>query len=412
MRCVKQSQQMKGGKIAAAYAIEIHAWRLCNSLGSRVGKAMVIADVDDFRNAARRRVPHFLFEYIDGGSYQQVSLARNVQDLLGVCLDQRVLRDVSAVDPSVTLFGQRLALPLVLAPVGRAGLNARRGEVQAARAGLAAGTPFCLSTVSACSIEEVAAGSGQPPWFQLYMLKDRGFVAAMIDRAQAAACPVLVFTVDLPVPGARYRDRRSGLTGAPGLAGQVRRLGQALARPRWCWDVGLRGRPLTLGNVAGVLGSSAPLGDFLGWLANNFDPSATWADLEWVRSRWPGPLIVKGILHPDDARAAVAAGADGIVVSNHGGRQLDGALSAVKALPGIVDAVGGITKILADGGVRSGLDILRYHSLGADAVLAGRPWVWALGANGERGVSQLIAMFNAELRAAMALTGKTRLEAA
>jgi L-lactate dehydrogenase (cytochrome) len=373
-------------------------------------KVAMIADVADFRAAARRRVPHFLFEYIDGGSYQQVSLARNVEDLAGVALDQRVLRDVSAIDPSVTLFGQRLALPLVLAPVGLAGLNARRGEVQAARAANTAGVPLCLSTVSACSIEEVAAGSGRPPWFQLYMLRDRGFVAAMLDRAKAADCPALVFTVDLPVPGARYRDLRSGLTGAPGLSGQLRRLGQALAKPGWCWDVGLLGRPLTLGNVAGVLGSSAPLGDFLGWLANNFDPAATWADLEWVRSRWPGPLIVKGILHPDDARAAVSAGADGIVVSNHGGRQLDGAISAVKALPGIVDAVGGTTRILADGGVRSGLDILRYRSLGADAVLAGRPWVWALGAAGERGVAQLISMFEGELRAAMALTGATRLE--
>lgn len=371
---------------------------------------MLIADVSDFRAAARQRVPHFLFEYIDGGSYQQVSLARNIQDLAGVNLDQRVLRDVSSLNPSITLFGETLAIPLILAPVGLAGLNARRGEVQAARAAIAAGIPLCLSTVSACSIEEVVVGSGRPPWFQLYMLRDRGFVAAMLERAKAAACPALVFTVDLPVPGARYRDRRSGLTGAPGLGGQLRRLGQALARPGWCWDVGLLGRPLTLGNVAGVLGSSAPLGDFLGWLANNFDPAATWADLEWVRSRWSGPLIVKGILHPDDARAAVAAGADGIVVSNHGGRQLDGASSAVKALPGIVDAVGGSTRILADGGVRSGLDILRYHSLGADAVLAGRPWVWALGAAGERGVAQLIAMFDSELRAAMALTGRTRLQ--
>jgi L-lactate dehydrogenase (cytochrome) len=367
--------------------------------------AVIIADVADFRAAARRRVPHFLFEYIDGGSYQQVSLARNVDDLAGVILDQRVLCDVSRLDPSITLFGQRLALPLILAPVGLAGLNARRGEVQAARAASAAGIPLCLSTVSACSIEEVTAGSQRPPWFQLYMLKDRGFVAAMLERARAAACPALVFTVDLPVPGARYRDRRSGLTGAPGIGGQFRRLAQALARPGWCWDVGLLGQPLTLGNVAGVLGSGAPLGDFLGWLANNFDPAATWADLEWVRSQWPGPLIVKGILHPDDARAAVAAGADGIVVSNHGGRQLDGALSAVRALPGIVAAVGGRTRILADGGVRSGLDILRYRSLGADAVLAGRPWVWALGARGERGVAQLIAMLDSELRAAMALTG-------
>lgn len=370
---------------------------------------MIIADVADFRRAAQRRLPHFLFEYIDGGSYQQLSLTRNVDDLARVNLDQRVLRDVSSLDSAVTLFGQRLAMPLLLAPVGLAGINARRGEVQAARAALAAGSALCLSTVSACSIEEVASGSGRPPWFQLYMLRDRGFVAAMIERAAAAGCPALVFTVDLPVPGARYRDRRSGLTGAPGLSGQLRRLGQALAKPGWCWDVGLRGRPLSLGNVAGVLGASTPLGDFLAWLSDNFDPSASWADLAWVRSRWSGPLLVKGILHPDDARAAIAAGADGIIVSNHGGRQLDGAISAVKALPPIVDAVGGQTRVLADGGVRSGLDILRYWSLGADAVLAGRPWVWALAANGERGVAQILSMLESELRAAMALTGTTSL---
>lgn len=369
---------------------------------------MVIAEVADFREAARRRVPHFLFEYVDGGSYQQVTLARNVADLADVALVQRVLRDVSAIDPSTTLFGQRIALPLVLAPVGLAGLNARRGEVQAARAAEDAQVPLCLSTVSACSLEEVSAGSGRPPWFQLYMLRDRGFVETMLERAAAEACPALVFTVDLPVPGARYRDRRSGLTGAPGVAGQLRRLAQAMAKPAWCWDVGLRGRPLTLGNVAGALGADTPLSDFLGWLADNFDPAATWKDLEWVRARWPGPLVVKGILDPDDARAAVSAGADGIVVSNHGGRQLDGALSAVKALPGIVEAVKGNTKILADGGVRSGLDILRYRTLGADAVLIGRPWVWALGAAGQRGVARLIAMLDAELRAAMALTGHVR----
>ncbi|MBO6528300.1 L-lactate dehydrogenase [Erythrobacter sp.] len=366
---------------------------------------MIVAEVADFREAARRKVPHFLFEYIDGGSYQQVTLNRNLEDLSDVILEQRVLRDVSQLDPSIRLFGQRLSLPLVLAPVGLAGLNARRGEVQAARAAAAAGVPLCLSTVSACTIEEVAAGSGTAPWFQLYMLRDRGFVSAMLERAKSANCPALVFTVDLPVPGARYRDRRSGLTGANGVTGTVRRVAQAMARPGWCWDVGLLGRPLTLGNVAGVLGANTPLSDFLGWLADNFDPSANWDDLEWVRSQWEGPLIVKGILHPDDARNAVSAGADAIVVSNHGGRQLDGALSAVKALPGIVDAVGASTRIFADGGVRSGLDILRYRSLGADVVLAGRPWVWALGAEGERGVTRMIAMFEAELRVAMALTG-------
>lgn len=369
---------------------------------------MVIADVDDFRHASRIRVPHFLFEYIDGGSYGETTLRRNRSDLDGVSLDQRVLVDVSGVDPSITLFGQRYALPILLAPVGLAGLNARRGEVQAARAAQAAGSALILSTVSVCPIEEVCEAAGVAPWFQLYMLKDRGFVEAMLERAHAAGCPALVFTVDLPLPGTRYRDLRSGLSGAPGIAGRMRRLLQALAKPRWCCDVGLAGSPMSLGNVAGVLGAQTPLGDFLGWLADNFDPSATWADLEWVRKRWSGPLIVKGILHPDDARAAVTAGADGIVVSNHGGRQLDGAVSAVTALPPIVDVLRGECTVLADGGVRSGLDALRLRSLGAEAVLIGRPWVWALGARGQAGVAQLLDVMSAELRAAMALTGQSR----
>ncbi len=369
---------------------------------------MVIAEVNDFRRAARSRLPHFLFEYIDGGSYAETTLRGNISDLAEVSLDQRVLIDVSGVDPSVTLFGHDYALPILLAPVGLAGLNARRGEVQAARAAHAAGTSLILSTVSVCTIEEVTDAAGTPPWFQLYMLKDRGFVEAMLERASAAGCPALVFTVDLPMPGARYRDQRSGLTGAPGINGQMRRFSQALAKPRWCWDVGLTGRPLSLGNVAGVLGAKTPLGDFLGWLADNFDPAATWADLEWVRKKWRGPLIVKGILHPDDARASVAAGADGIVVSNHGGRQLDGAVSAVRALPPIVEAVGGDCVVLADGGVRSGLDALRLRSLGAQAVLIGRPWAWALAARGQAGVGHLLEVMAAELRTAMALTGQSR----
>ncbi len=367
-----------------------------------------IASVTDFRAAARRRLPRFLFEYVDGGSYAEQTLARNVDDLAAIQLEQRVMRDVAAVDTSVQLFGETLAMPLLLAPVGLAGLNARRGEVQAVDAAARRGVPFCLSTVSACSIEEVAAG-GQRFWFQLYTLKDRGFMANLIDRAAGVGCPVLVYTVDLPRPGARYRDVRSGLAGARGWRGDLRRIGQALTRPGWAWDVGLRGRPLTLGNLSGLLGASTPLGDFLDWLGRNFDPGATWDDLAWVRERWRGPLVVKGILHPDDAEAALAAGADGIVVSNHGGRQLDGVPSVAAALPAIVDRLAGRTTIIADSGVRSGLDVLRLLSLGANAAMIGRPWVWALGAGGGAGVEQLLRLMQAELETAMALSGRVRL---
>ena len=369
---------------------------------------MIPASIPDYRAAAQRRLPQFLFDYIDGGSYAETTLARNVGDLAAVALDQRVLVDVSDIDTAAVLFGQSCALPVALGPIGIAGMTARRGEVQAARAAVAAGVPFTLSTVSVCPIAEVAT-AGTPPWFQLYMLRDRGFVAAMIAAARDARCPVLVFTVDLPTPGARYRDVRSGLTGAPGLAGQLRRGAQVAVRPGWAIDVGLGGRPLTLGNLGGVLGAKTPLADFLGWIGGNFDPAADWTDLEWVRGQWPGPLVVKGILHPDDARAAFAAGADGIVVSNHGGRQLDGAISAVRALPAIRDAVGEAATVLVDGGVRSGLDVLRYLTLGADGVLLGRAWVWALAAGGEAGVAHMLTLLTTELRAAMAFTGRTRL---
>lgn len=364
----------------------------------------------DFRELARARLPRFLFEYIDGGSYSEVTLRRNVSDLERIELRQRVLRDVSGVDLRTEVLGQKLAMPLILGPVGLAGMNARRGEVQAARAATAAGIPFTLSTVSACSLQEVVRGCDLPFWFQLYMIRDRGFMCELLDIARSANCTALVFTVDMPVPGARYRDYRSGLAGAPGIAGAMRRLGQALIRPRWTWDVGISGRPHTLGNVAPVLGAQSGLEDFFAWMRANFDPSVTWSDLEWIRRNWDGPLIVKGILDPDDADSAVNCGADAIVVSNHGGRQLDGVPSTARALPAIADLVGDRTTILADGGVRSGLDIARFVALGARAVLIGRPWAYALAAEGERGVSHLLRIMAAELKVAMALTGCSRVD--
>lgn len=370
-----------------------------------------IASISDFRAAAQSRLPRFLFDYIDGGSYAEVTLRRNIADLEAIALRQRVLCDVSDIDLTTTLFGRTQLLPVALAPIGLAGMNARRGEVQAARAAEAAGVPFCLSTVSACPIAEVAAGTSRPFWFQLYMIRDRGFMRDLLAKARAAQCDALVFTVDMPMPGARYRDHRSGLSGAASWRGSVRRGMQAMARPGWAWDVGLLGRPHNLGNVAPVLGESSGLEDFLGWMGANFDPTVTWADVAFVRDEWQGPLIIKGILDVEDARSAVKMGADGIVVSNHGGRQLDGVLSTARALPPIADAVGNDITVLADGGIRSGLDVVRMLALGARGVLLGRAWAFALAAGGEAGVSRMLRLIEAEMRVAMALTGRTRIDA-
>ncbi|MFZ4166773.1 FMN-dependent L-lactate dehydrogenase LldD [Brevundimonas sp. NPDC058933] len=371
---------------------------------------MKAASITDYRELARRRLPRFLFEYIDGGSYAETTLGRNITDLRDVALRQRVLRDVSDIDLSATLFGQKVSLPVALAPVGLAGMNARRGEVQAARAATAFGVPFTLSTVGACSIGEVAAGSSAPFWFQLYMIRDRAFMADLLDLAEAAKCPALIFTVDMPVPGSRYRDYHSGLAGASGFLGDMRRAMQAVAHPAWAWDVGVRGGPHSLGNVAPVLKGKTGIDDFFAWMRDNFDPTVTWDDLAWVRERWKGPLIIKGVLDADDARRVADLGADGLVVSNHGGRQLDGVLSSTRALPPIADAVEGRLTILADGGIRSGLDVVRMLALGADGVLIGRAWAYALAARGEAGVSHVLNLMAAEMKVAMALTGVTRVD--
>jgi L-lactate dehydrogenase (cytochrome) len=371
---------------------------------------MIIANIADFREAARRRLPRFLFEYIDGGSYSETTLRRNVDDLAGIALRQRVLRDVSRIDLTTELFGQSQAMPVALAPIGLAGLSARRGETQAVRAAEKAGVPFTLSTVSACPLSEVAAAASKPFWFQLYMIRDRGFMREVLAQAVAAECSALVFTVDMPVPGSRYRDVRSGLAGAPGLKGDMWRTVQAMLRPGWAWDVGVRGRPHHLGNIAPALKGQTGLNDFFAWMRENFDSAITWRDLDFIRTEWRGPLIIKGILDPEDAKEAAALGADGLIVSNHGGRQLDGVLSTTRALPPIADAVGDRLTVLADGGVRSGLDVVRMLALGAKGVLLGRAWAFALAAGGEAGVSKMLALIEAEMRVAMALTGVTRID--
>ena len=363
---------------------------------------VTIASTTDFRAAARARLPRFLFDYADGGSYAERTLHRNVADLSDIALRQRVLRDVATIDLSTTLFGRKMSLPVALAPIGIAGMYRRRGETLAARAANARGLPFTLSTVGLCGMEEVRRASDGPLWFQLYVLKDRGFMLDLLAKAKEQGAEALVFTVDMPVPGARYRDAHSGMYG-PYAA--LRRVIQAMFRPKWAWDVGLRGRPHRLGNLAPVLGNASGMNDYMGWLGANFDPSIQWRDLEWIRDSWEGPLIVKGILEPDDARSAAALGAQGIVVSNHGGRQLDGVLSSARALPAIADAVGDRLTILADSGVRSGLDVVRMLALGAHGVLLGRVWLYALAACGEAGVTQLLDLIEKEMRVAMTLTG-------
>ncbi|MBS7423568.1 FMN-dependent L-lactate dehydrogenase LldD [Pseudomonas syringae] len=368
---------------------------------------MIISSASDYRAAAKRKLPRFLFDYIDGGAYAEHTLRANGSNLADISLRQRVLKNVDNVSLETRLFGETLAMPIVLSPVGLSGMYARRGEVQAAKAAANKRIPFCLSTVSVCSIEEVASQSKQAIWFQLYVLKDRGFMKNALERAKAAGVTTLVFTVDMPTPGARYRDAHSGMSG-PYAA--PRRILQAMTKPDWALNVGLLGRPHDLGNISRYLGKATTLEDYVGWLANNFDPSISWKDLEWIREFWQGPMIIKGILDPQDARDALSFGADGIVVSNHGGRQLDGVLSTAKALPPIVQAVGSDLTVLADSGIRSGLDVVRMLALGAKGVLLGRSMAYALGADGQRGVENMLDIFAREMHVAMTLTGVTSIE--
>ncbi|MBE4317069.1 FMN-dependent L-lactate dehydrogenase LldD [Vibrio parahaemolyticus] len=363
---------------------------------------MIISASTDYRAAAKAKLPPFLFHYIDGGSYDERTLKRNTDDLGDVALRQRVLRDMTDLSLETEIFGEKLAMPIALAPVGLTGMYARRGEVQAAKAAEKKGIPFTMSTVSVCPIEEVAPAIERPMWFQLYVLKDRGFMKNVLERAKAAGVTTLVFTVDMPVPGARYRDMHSGMSG-PNAA--MRRVFQAMRHPSWALDVGLLGKPHDLGNISTYRGEPTKLEDYIGWLGANFDPSISWKDLEWIRDFWDGPMVIKGILDEEDAKDAVRFGADGVVVSNHGGRQLDGVLSTAKALPSIADAVKGDLKIFVDSGIRTGLDVVRMLALGADCTLLGRSFVYALAAQGGAGVENLLDLYDKEMRVAMTLTG-------
>jgi L-lactate dehydrogenase (cytochrome) len=362
------------------------------------------ATVNDYRELARRRLPRQLFDYIDGGAYEEASMRSNVADLERLSLRQVVMRDVSTRSQETEVLGQRMAMPVILAPVGLAGMFARRSEVQAARAAEAAGVPFVESTVSICAVEEVARATSSPPWFQLYVMRDRSYAEELMARAQEIGAPVLVLTVDLAVVGARKRDIRNAVLGDPPVSARLRRGLDLLSHPRWLIDVPARGGPLTFGNLKRP-GKPAPSA-LKAWIPE-FDPSVTWEDVAWVREHWNGRLVVKGVLDPEDARRAVEAGVDGIVVSNHGGRQLDSVPSTVMALPDVVDAAGDRVEVLVDGGVRTGLDVVKFLALGARAVLVGRAWAWAVAARGEAGVRHMLEVIKADIDVALALTGHT-----
>ncbi|HUO69324.1 MAG TPA: L-lactate dehydrogenase [Solirubrobacteraceae bacterium] len=365
------------------------------------------ATVLDYRELARRRLPRQLFDYIDGGAYDEATMRANVSDLERVLLRQLVMRDVSTRATGVDVLGQRLAMPVILAPVGLCGMFATRAEVQAARAAQDAGIPFVESTVSVCSIEEVAAATSTPPWFQLYVMRDRGYARDLMARAQAVGSPVLLLTVDLAVVGARHRDVRNAIGGRPSGWAKARRGLDLVSHTRWVRDVAIGGKPHTFGNLEKAVPEARSPAAFREWVDAQFDPSVTWDDIAWVREHWNGRLVVKGVLDPEDARRAVDAGVDGVIVSNHGGRQLDSVPSAVRALPAVVDAVGSDVEVLVDGGIRTGLDVVKMVALGAHAVLVGRAWAWAVAARGQAGVRHVLAVIRADMDVALALTGHT-----
>ena len=363
--------------------------------------------IEDLRRTARRRVPRQFFEYADGGSYAEETLHANRADLERIRLRQRILVDVAGRSTRTTILGEPAALPLALAPIGLCGMQHGDGEILACRAAQEAGIPFCLSTMSICSIEDVAAAVAKPFWFQLYVMKDRGFVRALIERAAAAKCSALVLTVDLQVLGQRHRDIKNGLTVPPEM--RIRNIIEIATKPAWALSIA-RGRRRTFGNLAGHVRGIEDVNSLAQWTNGQFDASLSWKDVEWIASLWPGKLILKGILDVEDARIAAKTGAAALVVSNHGGRQLDGAPSSISALPAVAEAVGSSLEILFDGGIRSGQDVMRAIALGARACLSGRAYIYGLGAGGQAGVARAIEMIRQELDTSMALTGVNRIE--
>lgn len=362
----------------------------------------VITSIADLRASARRRVPRAIFDYCDRGSYDEVTLRRNRTDYDAIQFRQRVAVDVSSQSLATTMVGEPVTMPLGLAPTGLAGLFYRDGEIEGARAAQAFGVPFCLSTVSICSIEDVRAAVEKPFWFQLYLMRDRGFNAELIERAKAANCSALVLTLDLQMQGVRRQDLKNGLTVPPRLT--LRNAIEIALRPRWLLGV-LLGKRRTFGNLAGRVQGAVGLATISEWIAKQFDPTVGWKDVEWVRNRWPGRLILKGILDPEDAKVAATTGADAIVVSNHGGRQLDGAPSTISALPGVVDAVNGRVEVLFDGGIQCGQDVLKALALGARGCLMGKSFLYGLAAGGRAGVTQALDLIRKELAVTLGLAG-------
>lgn len=363
-----------------------------------------LSSVDDYRQMAKGRLPRWLFDFLEGGAFDEVVIGKNKADFQAIQLRRKVLQGVSEGNMSVEILGQKMSMPLLLAPVGFAGVYASRGEVQAAKAAAMAGIPFTLSTASICSIEEVAQQTSSPFWFQFSLLKDKVYSLDLLQRAEAARCPVLVFTVDLPMVGARYRydrqRRRSSL----------RHHLDSFFHPSWWLDIHVRGRPLTLGNYPSNAPPLSDIASMLQWMRSQGTPGC-WSDLEWLRSRWQGKIVVKGILDPEDALTCLHAGADGIVVSNHGGRHLDGTLSSIAALPVICEAVEGRMPVLIDGGITSGLDIVKALAVGADGCMIGKPWMYGLAARGQQGVSDILTIFKRELQIAMAHFGLPSIKA-
>lgn len=370
------------------------------------GFDLVPATAGDFRRLAEKRLPRMLFDYVDGAAGAEVTAQENIQAFANMKLRQRVLRDVSGTNTQTQLLGETLAMPVILAPVGMAGMMARRGEAQAKRVADRIGIPFSLSTVGICPVEEISQISDRPAWFQLYMLRDRGIVSEILERAWQQGVRTLIFTVDLNVVGTRYRDIRNGVDGGTGLWGRLRS-GPVdyLLHPRWLWDVALHGGPLTFGSIAKYAPAAKRLPEFKAWVDDQFDPSVNWKDIEWLRGQWKGKLILKGILDRDDARDGQSVGADALVISNHGGRQLDSVASGAQILPAIADDLGGALPLIVDGGIRSGQDVVKALALGAQAVMIGRPWIYALAAQGEAGLERLLRMFEKDMRTALGLTG-------
>ncbi len=363
--------------------------------------------IEDLRLDARRKVPRAFYEYAFSGSYNEETLRANRADFEKIKLRQRILVDVSDRDTTTAILGERAALPLMLAPIGLLGLQHGNGEILACRAAQAVGIPFTLSTMSICSIEDVAGAVEKPFWFQLYVMRDRGFVRSLVERAIAAKCSALVLTVDLQVLGQRHRDIKNGLSVPPKI--RLHNVLDVAMKPRWAWSVAFAKRR-TFGNLAGHVKGMESVQSLAGWTNQQFDASLSWKDVDWIRSIWPGKLVLKGILDPEDAHAGVKAGADAIVVSNHGGRQLDGAPSSISMLPAIAEAVGSQTEVWLDGGIRSGQDLARAIALGARACMIGRPYVYGLGAGGQAGVTKAIDIIRKELETTMALMGERRVD--